>query len=235
MTLFQRLRNAGLFLVIGVIGVIGLSCAGVAAASKIPVRTGSSYGPGDTGFNGCQSAILNLLNGNSASACEGFDPGTFTINGVQYSGGKFDFINGLGTDFGVLDILVLNINSTLSFSVGNFALPTGVFLCDKSTGTGILDSKNNPVGGNPPCTVGGDDGSFNSPDFTGLLSTFTLTDATFTTGDNAFVLFASDGNILGATFTPGEVVVATPEPGSLALLGLGIVAFWGRFRSRKQA
>ena len=64
--------------------------------------------------------------------------------------------------------------------------------------------------------------------------TFSLNGVTFTNGGNLpLSVFTTDGNILGATFTPDAATVATPEPGTLMLLGTGIAALVG-LRRRKQ-
>jgi hypothetical protein len=214
--------------------VLALTFASPSGASKIPVRTGSGYG-GVSAFSDCETNIVDFLNTGSPSACEGFDPGIFTINGVTFNGGKFAFLSGVGTDFGVLDVFTLDSNSSLTLSLMNFALPTGVFLCDKNTGTEVVDSSSTPKNVTNVCTTGVGSGSSSSADFTGLTSQFTLTGVTFTTTDAPFVLFVSDGNIIGATFTEGAGIVSAPEPGSLALLGTGIVALWAKFGRRKQA
>ncbi len=224
-----------------------LSIASSSGATSIPVRTGSSYGPSDGGFGSCESAILNFLNGSGPEACEGFNSGTFTINGTIYNGGQFDFLNGVGTQFGILDIIVIGDNpsdpnnSTVSLTLANFAAPTGVFLCDGGTGaqaaTAVTDSKGNTVNGLPCTSNSLNSGTVSSADFSdaGLTAAFTFTGATFTTTGTPFVLFTSDGNILNATFAPGASTVPTPtsEPASLILVGTGLAALIGIKRRKR--
>jgi len=229
---FQRM--IGKFVVASAICAVALVCSSIASASLIPVRTGSSYGEA-TNFGTCQQRIVDFLNGIDDSSCEGFINGQFTINGTDYTGAEFIFFN--GPTFGILDVIDLGANSTLTLNLANIALPTGVFLCDGSGGNTLLDNHLDPIPNSPACTSSSlNGGTASSPDFSGsgLSATYSLTGVAFTTLDNPFVLFTEDGNLLGATFTTGATVpTETPEPTSLVLLGTGLIALVG-LRRRKQ-
>jgi PEP-CTERM motif len=233
-------RMTARLFVVSVLCVVMLSIASSSGAATIPVRTGSSYGPLSTDFGTCVGNIVNFLNTSTLNNCEQDVSGTFTVGTNTYTGNEFAFLDGSGTQFGIFDVLQLTGNSSITLALANFALPTGVFMCgvgsDGPSTSVAHDSTNTPTGQltDLACTTGSTMFQ-NVLDFTGEIdATFTLNGVTFTNlGDSPVAVFTTDGNILGATFTPGVTVVATPEPGTLMLLGTGIAALVG-LRRRKQ-
>jgi len=232
-------RTIARLFVVSALCVVMLSTASTSGAATIPVRTGSAYG-GNTDFGTCESNIVNFLNDPNgiASNCEGFVSGVFTIGASTYTGDQFVFLSPGGTDFGVLDILQLN-GSSLVLPLANFTLPTGVFVCGGSGDPDDTSAAHDSVNPDVPmtglsCTSGATTAFSGTQDVSGVTMTFSLNGVTFTNGGNLpLSVFTTDGNILGATFTPDAATVATPEPGTLMLLGTGIAALVG-LRRRKQ-
>jgi hypothetical protein len=191
------------------------------------VRGGSSYGD-NLGFTGCLDNITN----NPSDNCEGATPGVFTIGGNSYTGALFVFIEPGGTIFGTLDVIQLSGNSSLSLTLLNTSLSTGVFMCG-SFGTNLTvaeDSVNAPMTG-LPCTAGSASGGYLnlSQDVPNVTASFSATGVTFVnTSSAAVTVFTEDGNIQGAIFTP---TTATSEPASLMLLSIGLLAV-GKLRRK---
>lgn len=211
-----------------------LSIASTSEATSIPVRTGSSYGPLSSDFGTCVNDILLFLNTGTQNTCEQDIAGTFTIGSNAYNGNEFAFLGGDGS-FGILDVIQLNALGSLTLPLANIALPTGIFVCGSGgdgADTSVAHDSSFPSQplNDLVCTTGN-----TTTDFTGQIgANFTLQGVTFTNnGDSPVAVFTADGNIVGATFTPGTTVVSTPEPASLMLLGAGIAALFG-FRRRKQ-
>jgi len=199
----------------------------LASSRATTVRGGSSYGD-NLGFTGCLDNITN----NPTDNCEGATPGVFTIGGNTYTGALFVFIEPGGASFGTLDVIQLSGNSSLSLTLLNTSLSTGVFMCGSFDNnlTVAEDSVNAPMTG-LPCTAGSASGGYlnlsqNVPNVT---ANFSATGVTFVnTSSTAVAVFTEDGNIQGATFTP---TTATPEPAGLMLLGIGLLVV-GKLRRK---
>jgi len=204
-----------------------LFVAVVTSSRATTVRGGSTYGD-NAGLLGCEANIATFVGGGSQDNCEGFTLTTFTIGGTPYSGALFAFLEpGASPSFGVLDIISLAANSTLSFNLVNPSAPTGVFMCG-SFGINLTvaqDSNNADMTG-LPCTAGSSpptgSGYSGTLDLLGVQANFSGNQVTFV-NDTAtgIAVFTEDGNIQG--------LAATPEPGSVVLLGIGLLALGRKF------
>lgn len=196
-------------------------------ASTIHVRGASTYG-GNEGFSTCVAAIIDFQNTSNASNCEGFTQGVFTIGGNTYAGDEFAFLEPDGTGYGILDIIQMAGNSTLSLNLLNVALPTGAFMCG-SFGTDSSVAQDSGPTDMPglACTAGSSSAGYTaSQDVANVSAAYSVNGVTFTNGNSSGIaIFATDGNISGATFT-----AATAEPGSLMLLGLGLLVIGRKLR-----
>lgn len=222
MTRFNHFWKAVAFL------SFSLALVTTSRADKVVVRGASTYGD-NTGFASCVDNIATFTGGGSASNCEGFVATTFTIGGNSYSGATFAFLEPGGTDFGVLDIISLAGNSTLTIPLVNTALPTGVFACGSFSIDSTVAQDSTPANMTGlPCTSGSSVGGYLSPsqDITGVSATFSATGVTFVNGNSTGIaVFTEDGNIQGSPTT-------APEPASFMLLGLGAIALATKLRRK---
>lgn len=189
-------------------------------ADKVVVRGGSTYGD-NTGFASCVDNINN-----SATNCEGFVTTSFIIGGTTYSGALFAFLEPGGSGFGVLDIISLPGNSTLTLNLVNTSLPTGIFACGSfgNNSNVAQDSTPSDMTG-LPCTPGSSSGGYLnlSQDVPNVQANFSANSVTFVNSNSTGIaVFTEDGNIQGTT--------ATPEPGSALLLAAGVIVFASKFR-----
>jgi PEP-CTERM motif len=193
-------------------------------ANSIPIRGGSTYGD-NTGFSACVANITDFVNTSVANNCEGFSATTFTIGGNTYNGALFAFLEPGGTGFGILDIIELSGNSSLTLNLVNPSAPTGVFMCGSfgSDSTVVQDSTPSPMTG-LACTPGSSPitGYTGTQDFANITANFSATGVTFVNGNSTGIaVFTEDGNLQGTT--------TAPEPASLMLLAVGLLAVGRKF------
>jgi len=218
----NNLRLIGL----GLLSVAVLLCGVSASAVTIsaPVRGASGYGP-QTSLGSCNGNIADFQADPSNQAnCIGVNLTTFDVNGTQLSGAQYSFLSNSG-DFGKFD--VFDIGGVTSGST--FFVPlldpnalTGVFFCNNGSNSTAQDSFLTSITG-LPCTPG-------APNSANVTETILPNGIqfNFTADFSDITLFTADGNLVGNT-------TATPEPGTIALLGTGVLALWGKFRRRQSA
>ena len=198
-----------------------LLVAVVTSSRATTVRGGSTYGD-NAGLLGCEAKIdAFVADSNNLDNCEGFAATTFIIGGTTYNGALFAFLQPDGV-FGVLDIIPL-IGNSLTLNLVNPLAPTGVFMCgsfDQDL-TVAQDSTLADMTG-LPCTAGSSPGYSGTLNLAGVQVNFSGNEVTFVNGTSSgLVVFTQDGNIQGTT--------TAPEPGSLMLLGVGLLALGRKF------
>jgi len=199
-----------------VLFVLFAAIATPGSATTIHVRGASGYGPLST-YGSCVG---------SSDPCEGFQTAPFTLdlNGLDYQ--VFQFSDSSGDNIDVFEIGTIAGSiaspSTFFLPLIDTSMDTGVFFCDNGTSNFAVDSSfpSNPLTG-LPCTVG-------APSTSNFSETVLPTGIklTFTGNFSDLTLFTEDGN-LGSGST-----VSSPEPGSLALLGVGLAALAGKLRRK---
>jgi hypothetical protein len=151
-----------------------------------------------------------------SSPCEGAQTdGTDVIGGTTYTVYQFASGDAAGDLIDLIDFTDVGAGDTVTLPVVNTSLAIGVFSCGdhplSTPVTQVEDSGGATLPVEPPCTLDGDAAS---------VAQGTNVEQ-FTNGgtgaiDN-LVLFTVDGNLSTGS-------VAAPEPGSLGLLGFGLIA-----------
>jgi hypothetical protein len=199
-----------------------LASVNTSGATTLPVRGGSHYGSNDpTTFNN-GSAFNDCLTGQVQLACEAFTSApisTTVVNGQTYGIRQFVFgnTNIQGTVFDIIDLGSIAPNTTFSLPLAFFTPgATQVFTCgDGSFGgdplsgsTSIFDTGG--ATGFGPCTPG-----------LTAIPDISTNGVSFATGPN----FNVSDLVLDS-----PVPVSTPEPSSIVLLGVGLLAVGRKFR-----
>ena len=183
-------------------------------ANSIPVRGGSGLGSSSFTFGAC-------LSGSVSSACEEFGPSTsgVTVTGLTGTFTVEEFVFGNtgspGTLWDVIDLGAMAAGTTFSLpSTLVDATNVGVFGCG-SGNTGLVDSGGTAMTG--PCSQ---------------ITSLGATDLTLN-GDGSLSAGTAFGDLVLESTIPAQVV-PTPEPGSLLLLGSGLLSIAGAVRLRRR-
>jgi hypothetical protein len=178
------------------------------ATSVTKVRGGSNYGP--------QSTFSSCADGSNGNPCEAFGPTTtVSFGGTDFTVSQFVFggPGGPGTVLNLVDLGVLGPNQTFTLPPSLFdPTKTEIFAC----GGGSLDGSNAAVdSGNNPIST------FCTQGLTAL-PPLDQTAGTFTTGAGYNL---STHLVLDA---PASGPIESPEPASIALIGVGLAMLGGK-------
>ncbi len=216
---------------LGRAAVLGLLLCGAAAglagtAYGTTIKSASGYGPLDTvGFNHC----LNQTNPCEAAQLTNQ---TFNIDGV--TGNVVDVTGGSGQFLQVFDLGAVAANTVISLPFLN----GGLLTCGFGNGaqSNAVDSSFNTTVAGLPCTPI-DDVTGTGTALQNGSTLYSTTDAlnnvvTFTINANGSITFDTAVSDV-VLWAPSTTATATPEPGSVALLGTGVALLWGKFRRRR--
>jgi len=193
--------------------------------ATLPVTGGSHYGA----FASGSSYFDQCLAGTTPDACESLiaTGNSITVNGqsdplysfVEGTGVQFGGSPGTSMEFNVIDLGALAASTSFSLPISLFGPSTSVFSCNYNTNplstleddgtttiTQLIDSGNGAIGNF--CTAG----LTSAPDINSAASGSFQTGPTYNIPD---------------LFLVSPLVVTAPEPGSLGLLSLGLLALCG--------
>jgi hypothetical protein len=175
-------------------------------------------------------ARATTIHGEKSSSGQGlladafFDGTTTPVEGVTVT--RFD---DQGT---ILDIFALPSSFTsgtpVTLTFNSIANGYGIFSCDNGSNNFGLSEDSPPQDVIGPCTVGSSNESF--VNFVEGANTSTLTFLPGAGAPSAFFAWTTDGNLTG--IQAGSSTTTVPEPGTLALVGMGLV---GLFVLRRRA
>jgi hypothetical protein len=157
-------------------------------------------------------------NGTAADANFGTLDGGPTISGIPTT----LFINDNILPNETLDVFSLPGFSTgtiftLAFNTANGSY--GIFNCDNGTSNQAVSAIGEPLTG--PCTVGSDNTNF--VNFVDGVTSATVQFNNAAGAPAVFVFYATDGTL--TSITSGSTTTPAPEPGTMALLGVGLAGF----------
>jgi PEP-CTERM motif len=228
-----------------------LSAIGILLLAAIPASAGridiggSGYGvaPNDSGTPGnpvlpSATAVSNCAaNIGTSNNCEAFNTTSFTIpvdgTSTSITGGVFAFVQNstTGEEVDVYQLpFSVSAGDTVSLTFENLTANFGAFACDNGTDDFATDSIGNTLQG-LPCTVGTASGlsSFSTESESGDTAKFTF----LAGAPSTWVFYSDDADPLVSIATgPGSV--SAPEPGTFALLGLGLLGVIARRRRLAQ-
>jgi hypothetical protein len=204
----MKLRIASALMLAGAF----LFCAAVCSADKITATGKSSYGNGSTAGLSLENGTLpqSLSNGFSESIdCggNGMCPAALEIDIPNLAAGTVIYITGAG------DFLGIYCSDSFLGSCDNMAV----------TETQLSTAQQS-------CLTSLEAGSTFNPT-TDVLK-ITAVSCSLTTNGNEMALLFDDPNGAFPTLTISTTPATAPEPGSLTLLGAGLIGLWGLKRSR---
>jgi hypothetical protein len=216
-----------------------LALVGAPTHAVTRVKSGSGYGPNANGQDPTNAAGVSACATTTTSAdpepCEAFMQLSSTALGLR----EFQFSDGENTDAGdIFYVFDLGAISNQTISVAGMTL--GLFACGNS-GFGAVNYAFDS-GGPSNSNLTNPDGVVNNPatnlpwapgDGPGLACSPVSDDGTQTDANgNPFVYTLANGRIDFGNTSGDEIVVyelpaTTPEPGSIGLLAIGVVALVG--------